>query len=145
MQEIQIWSLDWENPLEKETATHSSILAWKIPWAEEPGRLQSMGSRRVRHDWNNYPKQSQDLGNSLNLMVCVSHLIPLPPSTLSSHHFESCVQNSLVSFFHKTVFWGIINILKIVQILILPLNKIIKNINAFSCSVVFDSSWPHGL
>ena len=41
----------WEDPLEKETATHSSTLAWKIPWTEEPGRLQSMGSQRIRHDW----------------------------------------------------------------------------------------------
>ena len=41
----------WENPLEKEMATHSSTLAWKIPWIEEPGRLQSMGSQRVGHDW----------------------------------------------------------------------------------------------
>ena len=40
-----------EDPLEKEMATHSSILAWKIPWTEEPGGLQSMGSQRVRHDW----------------------------------------------------------------------------------------------
>ena len=43
MQETQVQSLDWEGPPEKETATHSSTLAWKIPWAEEPGRLQSMG------------------------------------------------------------------------------------------------------
>ena len=42
--------LGWEDPLEKEMATHSSILAWKIPWTEEPGRLQSMGSQRVGHD-----------------------------------------------------------------------------------------------
>ena len=40
----------WEDPLEKGTATHSSILAWRIPWTEEPGRLQSMGLQRVRHD-----------------------------------------------------------------------------------------------
>ena len=40
----------WEDPLEKEMATHSSILAWRIPWREGPGRLQSMGSQRVRHD-----------------------------------------------------------------------------------------------
>ena len=51
MQETQVRSLDWEDPLEKEMATHSSILAWKIPWTEETGRLQSMGSQRVRHDW----------------------------------------------------------------------------------------------
>ena len=51
MQETQIWSLGWEAPLEKEMATHSSILAWRIPGTEEPGRLQSMGSQRVGHDW----------------------------------------------------------------------------------------------
>ena len=50
MQETWVQSLSWENPLEKEKATHSSTLAWKIPWTEEPGRLQSMGSQRVGHD-----------------------------------------------------------------------------------------------
>ena len=43
-------TLGQEDPLEKEMATHSSILAWEIPWTEEPGRLQSMGSKRIRHD-----------------------------------------------------------------------------------------------
>ena len=50
MQETQVQSLGWEDLLEKETATHSNTLAWKIPWTEEPGRLQSMGSQRVGHD-----------------------------------------------------------------------------------------------
>ena len=50
MQETWVQSLDGEDPLEKEMATHSSIVAWKIPWMEEPGRLQSMGSQRVGHD-----------------------------------------------------------------------------------------------
>ena len=50
MQETQVRSLGQEDPLEKEMATHSSILAWRIPWMEELGRLQSMGSQRVRHD-----------------------------------------------------------------------------------------------
>ena len=45
-----VGSLSQEDPLEKEIATHSSTLAWKIPWQEEPGRLQSMGLQRVRHD-----------------------------------------------------------------------------------------------
>ena len=49
MWDTQVQSLGWENPLEKEMATHSSILAWKIPWAEEPGWLLSMGSQRVGH------------------------------------------------------------------------------------------------
>ena len=51
VQETWVWSLGWEDPLEKEMATHSSILAWKIPRTEEPGGLQSMGSQRVRRDW----------------------------------------------------------------------------------------------
>ena len=49
MQETQVPSLGWEDALEKEMETHSSILAWEIPWAEELGGLQSMGSQRVRH------------------------------------------------------------------------------------------------
>ena len=50
VQETRVPSLGWEDPLEEEMATHSSILARKIPWTEEPRRLQSMGSHRVRHD-----------------------------------------------------------------------------------------------
>ena len=50
MQETQVQSLGWEDPLEKKMATHSSTLAWKIPWTEEHCRLQSMGLQRVGHD-----------------------------------------------------------------------------------------------
>ena len=50
IQETQVRSLGWEDPLEKEMAAHSSILAWKIPWTAEPSRLLCMGSQRVRHD-----------------------------------------------------------------------------------------------
>ena len=50
MREIQVQFLCQEDPLEKEMATHCSILTWEIPWTEEPGRLQSMGSQRVGHD-----------------------------------------------------------------------------------------------
>ena len=50
MQETRVRSLGQEDPLEKEMAPHSSTLAWKIPWTEKPGRLQSMGSQRVGHD-----------------------------------------------------------------------------------------------
>ena len=51
MQETWVLSLCWENPLEKTTATHSSIFVWRIPWTEELGELQSMGSQRVEHNW----------------------------------------------------------------------------------------------
>ena len=50
MQETRVRSLGWEDPLEKEMATHSSTLAWRNPWMEEPGGLQSMGLQRVGHD-----------------------------------------------------------------------------------------------
>ena len=50
MQETRVRSLGWEDPLEKEMAIYSSTLAWRIPWREEPGRLQSMGLQRVGHD-----------------------------------------------------------------------------------------------
>ena len=50
MQETWVYSLGWEDPLEKRIATHSSILAWRIPWTEDPGRLQYMKSQRAGHD-----------------------------------------------------------------------------------------------
>ena len=50
-EDVWFWSLGWEDPLEKEMATHFSILAWRISWTEEPGGLQSVGSQRVGHDW----------------------------------------------------------------------------------------------
>ena len=50
MQETHIRSLGWEDPLKEKMATHSNILAWRIPWTEEPSRLQSKGSQRVGHD-----------------------------------------------------------------------------------------------
>ena len=50
MQETTVRSLDWEEPLEKGMTTHSSILAWRIPWTEDPGGLQSLGSQTVKHN-----------------------------------------------------------------------------------------------
>ena len=54
MQEMQVQSLSGEDPLEKGKATHSSLLAWRIPGTEEPGGVQSMGSQSVGHDWSNW-------------------------------------------------------------------------------------------
>ena len=59
MQEMQVPTLGWEDPLEKEIAIHSSILAWKIPWTEEPSGLPSIGSQRVRHDLATKQQQQQ--------------------------------------------------------------------------------------
>ena len=54
MQETQVWSLGWEDLLEKGMATHSSVLAWRIPWTKEPGGLQSMGSQGAGHDRSDF-------------------------------------------------------------------------------------------
>ena len=53
LQDMQVQSLGWEDPLEESMEIHSSILAWRIPWTEEPSGLQSIGSQRVRHNWTN--------------------------------------------------------------------------------------------
>ena len=75
MQETWVQCLGWEDPLEKEMATHSSILAWRIPWREESCRLQSMGSQRVRHDWVT--------SISLSLSMCnVNANLPIYPFLL---------------------------------------------------------------
>ena len=60
IQEMQVGSLGREEPLEKEIATHSSILAWKVPWTEEPGRLQPMALQRVTHTLASKPQQQQN-------------------------------------------------------------------------------------
>ena len=68
MQETQVRSLGQENPLEEEMATHSSLLAWRIPRTEEPGGLQSRGSQRVRHDW-----ATRHSGTQHSVTVSVNH------------------------------------------------------------------------
>ena len=70
VQEMWIRSLGQEDPLEKEMATHSSILAWEIPWTEDPGRLQSMGSQRVRHDLvTKQPPQQNNFISLFSILV----------------------------------------------------------------------------
>ena len=67
MQETQVQSLGWEDPLESEMATHSSILAWEVPWTEEPGGLQSMELQRVRHDGATKQQQQTGLKTDIHL------------------------------------------------------------------------------
>ena len=78
MQEIWVRSLGWEDSLEKEMATHSSILICRIPWTEEPGRLYSTGSQRVRHDWGIFTSF-----HYTNLLHFVSFIL--------SHHGSVCL------------------------------------------------------
>ena len=66
MQETGVWSLGQEDPLEKEMATHSSILAWEIPWTEEPGGLQSLGLQKVEHE-SATKQQQQDNLNEMTM------------------------------------------------------------------------------
>ena len=69
MWETQVWPLGCEDPLEKEMATHSSTLAWKIPWMEDRGRLQSTGSQRVEHDWTTSLSLSLSVVESSDLLL----------------------------------------------------------------------------
>ena len=77
MQETQVQSLGREDPLEKRKATHSSILAWRIPWTEEPDKLQSTGSQRVGHDWatNISGQVNYDFSTTKAWFLC----LPIPP------------------------------------------------------------------
>ena len=69
MQEIWVWPLSQEDPLEEEMATHSSILAWEIPWTEELGGLQSMGLQRARHDGSTAQHKSNTVLQWINLQA----------------------------------------------------------------------------
>ena len=79
--EVQIPSLGWENPLEEEMATCFSILIWKIPWTEEAGRLQTIGSQRTGHDGTTKQQRHVDLGQLFEtVFVRFSHCKHTPPS-----------------------------------------------------------------
>ena len=71
MLETQVWFLGWKDPLEEGMATHSSILAWRTPWTEEPGGLPSIGSQRVRHDWSPWART-----HALNIILSALPALP---------------------------------------------------------------------
>ena len=97
MQATRVWSLVWEDPLEKEMAAHSSILAWKIPWTAESGRLPFMGSQRVRHDWATSCSRSilqgvfATLDDTIHIFLGISsasqtHFLPRLLKTINNHN-----------------------------------------------------------
>ena len=90
MWETWVWSLSQEDPLEKEMATHSNILAWEIPWMEEPGGLQCLGSQRVGHDW--------ETSLSLSLFIQVYSFL------LVEHDYKSCLKIWVMSRCTSIVF-----------------------------------------
>ena len=96
MWETLVRSLGWEDLLEKGTAAHSSILAWRISWRQEPGRLQSMELLRVGHDWvtNTFTLSSVERG--LTDVLKVTHR--RKPGVTSSPKPQSCIFNLLVTF-----------------------------------------------
>ena len=83
MQETQVQSLHWEDPLKESMATHFRILAWRIPWTEEPGGLQSQGSQRVRHDWSNL---AHTHAFKINTEFTVFHMLPYGNLLLKFFH-----------------------------------------------------------
>ena len=90
MKETKVQSLDQENPLEEGMANHSSILAWRIPWTEEPGGLESIGSQRVRHDWSNWAHTHiKHLGgnilSSLHMLIFCILTIPWTSTIIKMH------------------------------------------------------------
>ena len=90
MQETWVRSLGRKDPLEKEMTIHSSTIAWKIPWTEEPGRLQSMGSQRVGHDWATWSSLRSLQAKSLCLLLASCH------SGFNTHRIQS-------SYFHGSI------------------------------------------
>ena len=88
MQEAQVGSLSWEDLLEKEMATHSSVLAWEIPLTEEPDGLQSVGSQRVRHDWAtelNYLYQTVRMQAPRSLGICLTNIFSFLSAMATPH------------------------------------------------------------
>ena len=74
MQKTWVHPLGWEDPPKKGTATHSSILSWRIPWTEEPGGLQSMGSQRVRHGWVTFTSGTSGMESERWIQILTSLL-----------------------------------------------------------------------
>ena len=85
MRETWVRPLSQEDPLEKGMATHSSILAWRIPWTEEPGGLQSMGSQRVGHDWAINTLQSR--GEKLQRLIFLKEVVIQKQKTQVTYSF----------------------------------------------------------
>ena len=93
---MQVWSLGQEDSLEKGTATHSSILAWRIPWTEEPGGPQSMGSHRVGHDRSNLASM-HTVWLKLPEVSCLDQKIHYGPKK-DIYHTKSYMQRLLWGF-----------------------------------------------
>ena len=108
MQETWVLFLGWEDPLEKEMATRSSILAWEIPWTDEPDGLQSMDHKRVEHDW--VTKQHQPHTSDImwyfyftSLSMTISRSIHVTANCITSFLFTSIVYVYHIFFIHSSI------------------------------------------
>ena len=103
MQDIWVRSLGWEDPLGKGMGTHSSILAWRIPWTDEFGRLQSMGSQRVGHDWATNTFTSPGLSFRMQDLVPWLGNKPGPPGlgAWSLSHWTTREVSTFVNYFNS--------------------------------------------
>ena len=108
MQEMWVWYLGWEDSLEDEMATHSSIFAWRIPWTEEPGRLQSMGSQEWDTTWwPNHHHQSENQWGYFPQRVSLflaAFLFP-PYSYLSGYFNNFWVRKNFIKFYLRWEIW----------------------------------------
>ena len=97
MRETQVRSLSQEDPLEKEMATRSSIVAWRIPWREEPGKLQSLGSQRVRNNWatNTFTFIACHLIWVVNYGALSLYKLKRTPETLTNHTFSWLIKDMM--------------------------------------------------
>ena len=133
MQETQVRSLGWENPLREHMATHSSILAWRIPWTEEPGGLQSLGLHRVRHDWSNWAHQFSSVAQSCPIL-CDS--MDCSPPGFPVHHqttglLKLMSVESVMTSNHLILYF---------PLLLVP--SIFPNFRVFSNESVLRIRWP---
>ena len=113
MQETQVWSLGWEDSLEKETATHSSILAWRIPWTEKPCGLQSIGLQRIGQD-----QATNIFTFTVNLTFIYLYkgkkipiLILQTPSCLHFRIYFQSIKSEEISFYHDIIVYIMANIM----------------------------------
>ena len=153
MQETRVWSLSQEDPLEKEMATHSSTLSWKIPGTDESDRPQSMGSQRVRHDWATslhftnilaweIPRTGESGGLQSSSVQSLSRVQLFATPWTTAHQASLSISNS----------WSLPKLMSIESVMpsnhlilchpLLPLPSIFPNIRVFSNELDLRIRWP---